>query len=147
MQLDMKKYKLILEAAPNLIWVSGKDGRCYFFNQTWLEFRGRTLQEEQGKGWIEGVHPEDRERCVDIYMEHFQDRKPFRMTYRLLRKDGEYRWIDDTGVPFYDDEGEFLGFVGSCVDVTDKIKGAQYRKRAVTDGLTDIMNRQHFFEK
>ena len=147
MGLELEQYKLIVESTPNLIWVSGVDGKCYYFNQTWLEFRGRSLGEEYGYGWFEeGVHPDDKERCLEIYTENFEKKKEFQMVYRLKRHDGEYRWIDDSGAPFYDEAGNFSGFVGSCVDITERIRGQQYKERAIRDGLTGIFNRQYFFD-
>ncbi|TDO73050.1 PAS domain S-box-containing protein/diguanylate cyclase (GGDEF)-like protein [Halanaerobium saccharolyticum] len=147
MGLELEQYKLIVENTPNLIWVSGVDGKCYYFNQTWLDFRGRSLGEECGYGWFEeGVHPDDQERCLNIYKENFNKKQEFQMVYRLKRHDGEYRWIDDSGAPFYDDAGKFSGFVGSCVDITERIRGQQYKERATRDGLTGILNRQHFFD-
>ncbi|MFW6266828.1 MAG: sensor domain-containing diguanylate cyclase [Halanaerobium sp.] len=147
MSLELEQYKLIVENTPNLIWVSGVDAKCYYFNQTWLEFRGRTLGEEYGNGWFEnGVHSDDKEKCIEIYLDNFNKRQRFNMVYRLQRYDGEYRWIDDTGAPFYDQVGNFAGFVGSCVDITERIRGQQYKERAIRDGLTGIFNRQYFFE-
>jgi|AntRauTorckE6833_2_1112554.scaffolds.fasta_scaffold19715_2 diguanylate cyclase (GGDEF)-like protein/PAS domain S-box-containing protein len=147
MGLELEQYKLIVENTPNLIWVSGVDGKCYYFNQTWLDFRGRSLGEEYGYGWFEeGVHPDDKERCLEIYTKNFDQQKEFKMTYRLRRYDGEYRWIDDSGAPFYDEAGNFSGFVGSCVDVTERIRGQQYKERAIKDGLTGVFNRQYFFD-
>ena len=146
MNLELEQYKLIVENTPNLIWVSGVDGKCYYFNQTWLDFRGRNLGDEYGDGWFEGVHPDDRERCMEIYIKNFKEQKEFQMVYRLKRYDGEYRWIDDSGAPFYDEAGKFSGFVGSCVDITERIRGQQYKERATRDGLTGVFNRQYFFD-
>ncbi|RCW54612.1 MULTISPECIES: sensor domain-containing diguanylate cyclase [Halanaerobium] len=147
MGLKLEQYKRIVENTPNLIWVSGVDAKCYYFNQTWLDFRGRSLGEEYGNGWFEdGVHPDDKEECMKIYLENFNQKKRFNMVYRLQRHDGEYRWIDDTGAPFYDEAGNFAGFVGSCVDITERIRGQQYKERATQDGLTGIFNRQYFFD-
>lgn len=148
MSLELEQYKLIVENTPNLIWVSGVDGKCYYFNQTWLDFRGRSLGEEYGYGWFEeGVHPDDKERCLEIYTENFEKHKEFKMVYRLKRHDDEYRWIDDSGAPFYDKAGNFSGFVGSCVDITERIRGQQYKERATRDGLTGVFNRQYFFDR
>ena len=147
MGLELEQYKLIVENTPNLIWVSGMDGKCYYFNQTWLDFRGRSLGEEYGYGWFEdGVHPDDKDRCLELYTKNFEKKKDFQMVYRLKRYDGEYRWIDDSGAPFYDEAGNFSGFVGSCVDITERIRGQQYKERATRDGLTGIFNRQYFFD-
>jgi PAS domain S-box-containing protein len=116
------EYRLLVENSPVMIWRSGPDAKCDYFNETWLEFTGRTLEQEMGDGWAEGVHAEDLERCVKHYLDHFQRREPFEMEYRLRRHDGEYRWIFDRGVPYTDDSGTFAGFIGSCVDVDERRK-------------------------
>jgi len=103
-----------------MIWRSRLDGKCDYFNETWLRFRGRTLDQEMGAGWTEGVHPDDLTRCLDTYLGHFARRDPFSMEYRLRRHDGVFRWIQDSGVPFLDEAGRFMGFIGSCIDVHDR---------------------------
>jgi PAS domain S-box-containing protein len=123
--LPLGQYRLLVEHAPTLVWRSGLDALCNYFNATWLRFTGRTLAQEQGNGWTEGVHPEDFRRCVDIYLAHFERREPFEMEYRLRRYDGVYRYIFDRGVPFTDDEGRFAGFIGSCVDVHERREADQ----------------------
>jgi|APMI01.1.fsa_nt_gi diguanylate cyclase (GGDEF)-like protein/PAS domain S-box-containing protein len=120
----------LFERFPTLIWRAGTDTLCSYFNQTWLEFTGRRLEQEIGDGWTTGVHPEDFDRCVSTYLEHFVVRTPFEMEYRLRRHDGEYRWIIDTGRPIYDQSGEFAGYIGSCLDITDRRNTeAQLRER------------------
>jgi PAS domain S-box-containing protein len=101
--------------------MSGADKLCTFFNKPWLEFTGRSLDQEMGNGWADGVHEEDLQKCLKIYTEAFDARKAFVMQYRLKRYDGEYRWVSDQGVPRYDSKGDFAGYIGSCVDVTDLI--------------------------
>jgi PAS domain S-box-containing protein len=120
--LTPAEYRLLIRHSPVMIWRSGLDANCDYFNVTWLTFTGRTLEQEIGEGWAEGVHPEDIERCVAYYLDHFRRREPFEMEYRLRRHDGVYRWIFDRGVPFTDDTGAFAGFIGSCVDVDDRRK-------------------------
>ena len=110
----------LFEHFPTLIWRAGIDTKCHYFNQTWLDFTGRSLAEEQGNGWTRGVHSEDFDRCVRTYLEHFAVRTPFEMEYRLRRHDGEYRWIIDAGRPIYARNGEFAGYIGSCLDITDR---------------------------
>ena len=114
---NASEYRLLVENSPVLVWRAGPDAKCDYFNETWLAYTGRTLAQEMGDGWAEGVHPDDFKRCVDFYMDHFHRRQPFEMEYRLRRHDGEFRWIFDRGVPYSDDAGEFAGFIGSCVDV------------------------------
>ena len=108
------------DVAPVLLWMSDTDGLCTFFNQTWLSFTGRTLEEEWGVGWAEGVHFEDFQRCMDTYIEAFSQRRVFEMEYRLRRRDGEYRWILDRGTPRYTPDGTFAGYIGSCIDITER---------------------------
>lgn len=116
------EYQTIVEQAPLLIWRSDTTGACDWFNERWLAFTGRTMSEEVGDGWAEGVHPEDLERCVSHYRFHFAARKPFEMEYRLRRADGAWRWLLDRGVPSHAADGSFLGYIGSCIDVTDRVE-------------------------
>ncbi|MBK9263688.1 MAG: PAS domain-containing sensor histidine kinase [Polyangiaceae bacterium] len=113
------RFKNMADVAPVLLWMSGTDGLCTFFNQTWLRFTGRSLEDEWGVGWAEGVHFEDLQKCLDTYMDAFNARRPFEVEYRLRRHDGEYRWILDRGTPRYGPGGMFAGFIGSCVDITE----------------------------
>jgi PAS domain S-box-containing protein len=108
------------DTAPVLIWTSGADGRCDWFNAGWLAFTGRALEEEVEKGWGDGVHPDDLQRCLDTHLEGLQARRPFTMEYRRRRHDGEYRWLLANGVPRFAADGTFRGFIGSCVDVTEQ---------------------------
>jgi PAS domain S-box-containing protein len=107
----------VMDAAPIMVWVSGSDKLCTWFNKPWLEFTGRTMGQEVSNGWGEGVHPDDFDRCLGIYVEHFDARRRFRMQYRLRRHDGEYRWIDNIGIPRHAPDGTFLGYIGSATDV------------------------------
>ncbi len=116
------RFRIVADSAPVLIWMAGVDKLCTFFNKPWLKFTGRSLEQEMGNGWAEGVHPDDLQECLKIYTEAFDARKAFVMQYRLKRYDGEFRWISDQGVARYDSNGKFSGYIGSCVDVTDLIK-------------------------
>jgi PAS domain S-box-containing protein len=116
------RFRIVADAAPVLIWMSGVDKLCTFLNKPWLEFTGRSLDQEMGNGWAKGVHPDDLQKCLEVYTEAFDARKPFVMQYRLKRYDGEYRWVSDQGVARYDSNEKFAGYIGSCVDVTDLIK-------------------------
>jgi len=113
-------YLTLFENFPALIWRSGQDANCDYFNRSWLEFTGHSLEEELGDAWRAGVHPDDWENCYTTYINAFNTRQSFEMEYRLRRFDGEYRWIYDAGRPFYDIEGSFLGYIGSCYDITEK---------------------------
>ena len=127
--LTPTEYRLLVENSPVMIWRSGLDAKCDYFNEPWLAFTGRTFEQEIGDGWAEGVHPDDLDRCVAHYLDHFRARKPFEMEYRLRRHDGVYRWIFDRGVPFSGEAGDFAGFIGSCVDVDERrrIQDAKHR--------------------
>jgi PAS domain S-box-containing protein len=113
------RFRTMADKAPVLIWTTGTDGLCDYFSKPWLEFTGRTMEQEVGTGWVEGVHPDDVKGCFDYYWPAFQARKPFRMEYRLRRADGKYRWLIESGVPRYTGAGEFAGYIGSNIDVTD----------------------------
>ncbi len=113
------RFKNMADASPVLLWMSRPDALCTFFNQTWLQFTGRTLEQEWGVGWAAGVHFEDFQHCVDTYIDAFNERRVFEMEYRLRRADGEYRWVLDRGTPRYTPDGNFAGYIGSCVDITD----------------------------
>lgn len=113
------RFRVLADNAPVLIWIAGVDKQCYQLNKVWLNFTGRTLEQEQGNGWAEGVHADDLQHCLDTYISSFDAHLPFTMEYRLRRYDGEYRWLLDTGVPRFADDGSFLGYIGSCIDITD----------------------------
>ncbi len=113
-------YLSLLQNFPALIRRSGPDGRCDYVNQTWLEFTGRSLAQELGDGWSEGVHPDDAAGCLAAYRDRCSAREPFVLEYRLRRRDGEYRWLIDIGRPFTDVAGEFAGYLGACFDVSER---------------------------
>ncbi len=128
--LTPPEYRALVEQSPLLIWRAGTDALCDYFNQRWLEFRGKSMEEEVGDGWTKGVHAEDFDRCVAYYLENFNVRRPFEMEYRLQRHDGVYRWIFDRGVPSFSETGEFVGYIGSCFDVTERTEAQAALKAA-----------------
>ncbi len=113
-------FRSMADTAPVMIWRSTPDMRCDFFNLPWLTFTGRPLEQELGDGWADSVHKDDFDRCLHIYRTAFAAREPFRMEYRLRRFDGEYRWVLDTGIPRLEADGGFSGYIGSCIDITDR---------------------------
>lgn len=114
------RFRSLADTAPVLIWMSGSDKLCTYFNKPWLDFTGRSIDSELGNGWAEGVHPEDLQRCLHTYSQSFVRREKFEMEYRLRRNDGEYRWILDLGVPRFNQDHSFAGYIGIGVDVTDR---------------------------
>jgi PAS domain S-box-containing protein len=115
-----QRFRLVANSAPVLIWMAGTDKLCTFFNKCWLDFTGRTIGQEMGEGWAQGVHPADLEHCLSVYSGAFDARVDFEMEYRLRRYDGTYRWVVDYGVPRIESDGTFCGYIGSCVDITER---------------------------
>lgn len=138
------RFRSMANSAPVLIWLSDTDRHRYWFNQIWLDFTGRTVKEESGMGWVVNIHPDDQTECLRILDESQSSTKPFVMEYRLRHKDGEYRWVRDNGVPSFDvDAGTFLGYIGSCIDVTDyrkamdRVRESEERLQFAFDGTGD----------
>ena len=129
MRESEERFRLVADTAPVLIWMSGTDKLCTYFNKPWLDFTGRSLEQELGNGWAEDVHPEDFQRCLDTYTQSFDRREKFRMEYRLRWHDGEYRWILDVGVPRFNQDRSFARYIGIGVDVIDR-KQAEEALRA-----------------
>jgi PAS domain S-box-containing protein len=136
-----ERFRVMADTAPALIWMSGIDKLCTYFNGPWLDFTGRSLETELGNGWAEGVHPEDLSRCLETYTLAFDERQQFHMEYRLRRHDGEYRWVLDTGVPRLSYDGSFAGFIGSAIDVTDQ-KLAQQALALVSGQLIEAQEKE-----
>lgn len=132
-----QRYKTLANTGLALVWTSGLDKGCDYFNDIWLNFTGRTFEQEFGNGWAEGVHPEDFDMCLNIYVTAFDKREQFSMVYRMKRYDGEYRYILDQGSPRYNSKDEFLGFIGHCFDITERINAEEEAKEqaALIDSL------------
>jgi diguanylate cyclase (GGDEF)-like protein/PAS domain S-box-containing protein len=141
-------FRTLADAGQALVWASGLDKNCTYFNKVWLEFTGRKLEQELGAGWTEGVHPDDYQECLQTYLQAFDARQEFSMVYRLRRHDGEYRWILDEGKPRYDTQGSFLGYIGHCLDITERRQAeAEIRRLAYYDALTELPNRRLFMDR
>jgi len=115
-----ERFRLVANTAPVMIWMAGTDRLCTYVNQPWIEFTGRPLETHLGNGWAEVVHSEDLQRCLRAYSQAFDERQSYDVEYRARRHDGEYRWVLDTGVPRFNSDGAFAGFIGSCLDITDR---------------------------
>jgi PAS domain S-box-containing protein len=123
--LGFAEYRDLVEQAPIMIWRAGTNTQCDYFNERWLAFTGRSTAQEMGNGWSEGVHADDLQRCLEIYLTAFEGRQVFEMEYRLRRHDGVYRWLLDRGVPFLDESGAFAGYVGSCIDINEQVEARE----------------------
>jgi len=137
-------YLTFLDKFPALIWRSDTNAKCDYFNQAWLDFTGRRLEQEMGDGWTEGVHPKDLPDCLKSFLEAFHTRQPFACEYRLRRHDGEYRWILDQGRAFNDLDGQFAGYMGSCFDITEAkrtehtLRESEKKFRLLAENITDV---------
>lgn len=120
-----EQFRAMADAAPVMIWVSDSSNQCTYFNQPWLDFVGRPLSKELGNGWAENVHQDDYDVCLQTYNSAFDARRSFTMEYRMRRHDGEYRWILDNGAPRVASDGNFAGFIGSCIDITERKRNEQ----------------------
>ncbi len=132
-----ERFRNLADTAPVLVWMSGPDKLGIFFNKGWLDFTGNKLNRSMNDWWAEGVHREDLERCLDLYGRSFEARLPFTMEYRRRRSDGEYRWLLDNGIPRFDEAGTFLGYIGTCVDITER-RGAELKHQAQTLELARV---------
>lgn len=132
-------FSLAADESPALIWLAGTDGQCIWFNKGWLSFTGRRMDEELGNGWTQGVHPDDAERCMKAYRAHLAAREAFLLEYRLRRRDGEYRWILDSGAPRHSASGEFLGYHGICFDIHER-KQREEAERNQTEFISAVFD-------
>ena len=124
------RFRTLADTAPVMIWMTGTDKLCCFFNKPWLDFTGRTMEQELGRGWTEGLHPEDLQHIFDVYLPAFEARRPFSMEYRLKRANGEYRWVMESGVALYTPQGAFSGYIGSCIDITERKRSEDELRRS-----------------
>jgi|GEM_PF-1810834 len=133
------RFRTLADTAPVLIWMADENAAGVYFNQPWLDFTGRTLSREQGNGWAEGVHPEDLPRRLEVFTDALRDRKSFKMEYRLRRHDGSYCWMLDHGVPRFLPDGTFVGYVGSCVNIHDRVEAEAKLKRLFDSGMLGVI--------
>jgi PAS domain S-box-containing protein len=128
-----RRFRLTADAAPVMVWISDIDKLCTWFNKPWLDFVGRTMEEELGNGWSENVHADDFDRCLKTYVDAFDTRQPFSMEYRLRRHDGEYRWVLDNGIPLWEPARGFAGYIGSCIDITERKQAEDHKSLLVAE--------------
>jgi len=136
-----ERFRLVANTAPVLIWMAGVNKLCTYVNKPWLEFTGRLVEAELGTGWADGIHPEDVSRCLETYNESFDRREPFRMEYRLRRHDGNYRWVLDIGIPRFNPDSSFAGYIGSAIDVTRR-KEAEAALSSVSRKLIEAQEQE-----
>ncbi|MBE9241084.1 PAS domain S-box protein [Synechocystis salina] len=147
LQESEEQFLSLVDNAPVLICIAGLDKGCLYFNQSWLDFTGRTLQQEQGNGWTEGIHPEDFDHCLQTYVKAFDARQPYTMEYRLRNRQGEYHWLLENGVPRFAPDGKFLGYMGYCIDINDRqearrvLEASEEKYRTLVESLNTIVGR------
>ena len=134
-----ERFRSMADNAPVMIWIIDPDKRCTYLNKRWLDFTGRTIEEELGDGWMQGIHPDDYEACRESYFSSFNNRQPIELEYRVRRYDGEYRWVYDTGIPRFSSDGIFLGYIGSAIDITER-KQAEVALRTAHEELHQLKN-------
>ncbi|HSE18151.1 MAG TPA: sigma 54-interacting transcriptional regulator [Pyrinomonadaceae bacterium] len=134
-----ERFRSMADNAPVMIWVVDSDRRCTYVNKRWLDFTGRTVDEELGERWMEVIHPEDYEACLESYAGSFEKRQPVELEYRVRRHDGEYRWVYDTGIPRFSSDGTFLGYIGSALDITER-KEAEVALQTAHEELHQLKN-------
>jgi PAS domain S-box-containing protein len=132
-----ERFRNLADSVPVLIWVADADRRRTYFNRSWLAFTGRPLAEQLGYGWEDNVHADDRDRYGRVYSAAFDSRESFEIEYRLRRHDGEYRWVLARGKPRFGPGGAFAGFVGLCIDITDR-KGMEQDLRHSADRFRQL---------
>ena len=136
----------VINTSPALMWTSDLNEARVWFNDPWLTFTGRSLEQEQGDGWREGIHAADLDHCLKTYKESLDNHQPFSLEYRLRRYDGDYRWVYDQGHPRYTSQGEFMGYIGSCLDITDRKRADAVIHSSEEENfwmLQKLMRRQH----
>ncbi|MFU8787890.1 MAG: CHASE domain-containing protein [Methylobacter sp.] len=134
-----QRFRIVADAAPVLIWLTGTDKRYFWFNRVWLDFTGCSMEQALNQDWADSIHADDVQRCLATYVSHFNRREPFQMRYRLRRHDGEYRWITNHGVPRFDSDATFTGYIGSCIDMTEQIM-ALHEARKAKEALENVLS-------
>lgn len=138
LQESEQKFRVMADTVPATIWIAGPDKQVTYFNKRWLEFTGRSLEQDLGHGWMEILHPDDRDRAINVYQTAFEQRQPFQLEVRLKRWDGEYCWIWMSGLPRFDREGNFFGYIASGLDITER-KQAEEARRESEEGFRSLV--------
>ncbi len=133
-----ERFRTVADTVPAMIWMSGSKKERIFFNKAWTNYTGRKLEQELGDGWLENLHPDHRERILNLYNESFDARKIYSAQYLMRRADGEYRWISAIGNPRYALDGNFLGYTGACIDITEEKLASQVLEQKIVERTTEI---------
>lgn len=136
-----ERFRVVADTAPVTIWMTDVDNACTYVNRRWVELTGKPFEAHMGDGWAENIHPQDLVRCMENFAAASEHQKSFRMEYRLRRHDGEYIWIEDSGVPRFSADGAFAGYIGSAADVTE-IKAAEQVLSSISQRLIDAHEKE-----
>lgn len=137
------RFRLMVDTAPVMIWMSGADKVCNYFNRGWLDYTGRTMEQELENGWAEGIHPDDFKRCLETYLQSFNLCREFEIEYRLRRNDGEYRWVFNHGAPYFNKDGTVAGYIGSTIDIHERKEVEEALRSSIESERDELLTREH----